>query len=225
MTLEEIRKRLLSGELTPTQDDILAQGFLTNSATDEVEYSVHCGWDIVKALACDKEWGRFNVKLLAHIEEKYTDEALRTEALEKSSFEDHHWDWFTKSALYKSDEHLWFFLYSEGLPQAACLIFHPKESALSAGNIFYIEYIAVAPWNRRNVMQDRTFAGVGTRILKHAVEHCRDILNLMPGFSLHALPGAMPFYEKIGMLREKRLDKGVLAYYEMPQAAFTAFAP
>ena len=61
-------------------------------------------------------------------------------------------------------------------------------------------------------------------MLKHAVEHCRDTLNLMPGFSLHALPKAMPFYEKIGMLRKENLDKGMLAYYEMPQDACTAFA-
>lgn len=224
LTLEQLRKALLSGELKPSEEDIIAGGVLTNSVADEVGYAVHCGWDIVKALTCDKEWGRFNIRLLAFIEETYGDEKLRNEALAKSSLEDHHWNWFQKAATYSSDEYRWFFLYAEGLPQAACLIHHPKKSVLSAGNIFYVDYLAVAPWNRRNVMQNRIFAGVGTRILKHAVEYCRDSLNLMPGFSLHALPGAMTFYEKIGMLREESMDNGILAYYEMPGAAFAAFA-
>ena len=224
MTLEEIRKLLLSGELTATDSDVIGKGILNNSSAQGVEYSAHCGWDVIKALACDKEWGRFNVKLLAFIEEQYSDEKVRDAVLADSSLEDHHWDWFSKAAAYKSDEYRWYFLYSEGLPQAACLIFHPKKSVLSAGNIFYVEYLAVAPWNRRNVMQERRFAGVGTRMLKHAVEHCRDSLNLLPGFSLHALPGAMNFYEKIGMLREQSMDKGQLAYYEMPESSFSAFA-
>lgn len=215
---------ILSGELTPANDDIIAKGAIKNSANNAVEYSVHCGWDIIKALACDKEWGRFNVSLLSHIEKEYTTEADRNDILSQCSLEDHHWDWFKKAAIHKSDEYLWFFLYSENRPQAACLVFHPKKSVLSTGNIFYVEYIATAPWNRRNVMQDRIFTGVGARILKHAVEHCRNTLNLIPGFSLHALPGAMDFYEKIGMLREESMDKDRLAYYEMPEAAFVAFA-
>lgn len=223
MTLEQIRKMLLSRQLAPSKQDIFAKGQMTNCKKSEVDYSVHCGWDIVKALACDSEWGRFNVKLLAYIDENYVDEALKNEMLARSSLEDHHWDWFGKAANYKSNEYRWFFLYAEGLPQAACLVYYPKKSVLCEGNIFYIEYLAVAPWNRRNVISEKIFSGVGTLLLKHTVDYCRNNLNLVPGFSLHALPGAMTYYEKIGMLRRESMDKGPLAYYEMPGATFSAF--
>lgn len=224
MTLEEIKKLLSSGAIAPATGDVIAAGTLKKSDESQIAYSVHCGWDIVKAWACDQEWGKFTVRLLEHIDKKFPNAAERDEVLEQTSLEDHHWEWFKKAAVYSTEEYRWFFLMAEGLPQAACLIYQPKASALMKGEIFYVEFIAVSTWNRRNPMQDRVFAGVGTRILKHAVEHCRDTLNLMPGFSLHALPKAMPFYEKIGMLRQQSLDKGPLAYYEMPQDAYTEFS-
>lgn len=224
MTLEEIKNLVSSGVIAPETADVVAAGTLKKSDDSNIPYNVHCGWDIVKALACDQEWGKFTVRILNFIEKKFPDAAERDGILEQTSLEDHHWEWFQKAALYRSEEYRWFFLMAEGLPQAACLIYQPKASALINGNIFYVEFIAVSTWNRKNPMQNRIFAGVGTRMLKHAVEHCRNTLNLMPGFSLHALPKAMSFYEKIGMLREENLDKGVLAYYEMPQDAYTAFA-
>lgn len=224
LTLEQIKNLLSSGAIAPTNDDVIATGMLQKMEGSEMPYSVHCGWDIVKALACDREWGKYTVRILRFIDQTFKDPKERDEILDNTSLEDHHWEWFQKSAIYRSEEYRWFFLMAEGLPQAACLVFQPKASAFVAGNIFYVEYIAVSTWNRRNPMEERVFAGVGTRMLKHAVEHCRDTLNLLPGFSLHSLPKAMPFYEKIGMLRKKGLDKGLLAYYEMPANAFTAFA-
>ena len=224
MTLEEIKELVSSGAIAPTTADVIAVGTLKKSDGSEISYNVHCGWDIVKAWACDHEWGKYTVRILSFIDKEFTDPGVRDEILEQTSLEDHHWEWFQKAAFYRSAEYRWFFLMAEGLPQAACLIYQPKASAFADGNIFYVEYIAVATWNRRNPMNGRVFTGVGTKILKHAVEHCRNTLNLMPGFSLHALPKAIPFYEKIGMLRKEDLDKGLLAYYEMPENAYTAFA-
>jgi len=43
-------------------------------------------------------------------------------------------------------------------------------------------------------------------------------LKLTQGFSLHAIPRAVPFYEGIGMLPHEALDKDVLKYFEMPEA-------
>jgi hypothetical protein len=64
------------------------------------------------------------------------------------SNEDDHWRWFDKAIHLKGEEYDWFHLYADEKPQAVCIIYHPKESALEPGNIFYIEYLAVAPWNR-----------------------------------------------------------------------------
>jgi hypothetical protein len=41
-------------------------------------------------------------------------------------------------------------------------------------------------------------------------------LGLRPGFSLHALPRAIGFYQSIGMVRFHAFDKGELPYFEMP---------
>lgn len=224
ITIEEIKRILRSGELSPSHNDVFATGNLKRPDHSEESYTAHCGWDIAKAYACDNEWGEFNIQILSHIDEKNLDDKARLEILDTISLEDSHWEWFKKAAIFNSDKYRWFFLFSEGKPQAACLVYQPKQSAFFDGNIFYVEYIAVAPWNRINPLQGRVFNGVGTCLLKHAVDHCIGTLGLRPGFSLHALPKAIPFYKKIGMIPFSEMDKDNLPYYEMPEPAFKVFA-
>lgn len=223
ITIQEIKALLKSGEILPTYDDVDASGVLTASTGKGVEYTFHHGWDIAKAHACDTQWGVFNVELLMFIEQRYTDPDERNAVLDGTQLEDHHWEWLNKSVCMKSAEYLWFFIMAEGAPQAACVIYQPKPSACEKGNIFYIEFVAVAPWNRINPMSARRFSGVGTRIIRHAVHFSMKTLGLKPGFALHALPKAIPYYEKIGMLPFSSLNKENLPYYEMPEKALMNF--
>lgn len=193
-----------------------ATGIIKNNSGLSVDYKIFVGWDIAKSYQCDKTWGMFNTKLLQFIKDQdYTEEQLN-EIEAYIQLGDSHWDWLSKSCAYRTDEYRWFYIYSGDMPQAACLIYHPKKSFIHQKDIFYIEYLAVAPWNRKNPMQVRELSGLGKVIVQFAVKYAVDELGLHLGFSLHSLPAAIGFYENIGMISFTEQDKGSLKFYEMP---------
>lgn len=222
-TISQIREALNSGQIALQFDDEISSGEIINSGGIKTAYSVHTGWDIVKAHMCDTKWREFSIQLMEYIDGTYKNTIERNSVIDTLQLEDDHWDWVDKSVVASNDQYRWFFIFSEGLPQAACVIYHPKASAFSKADIFYIEFVAVAPWNRLNPMAHRRFKGMGTLILKSAAKYAMENLNLTPGFSLHSLPQAAHYYEKIGMTEFEKLKKGVLAYYEMPQALIADF--
>jgi len=176
------------------------------------------------AHSCDRNWAQFNINLMKFIKDQNYDDAKRASVLSQIQIDDSHWDWLAKACFYRTDEYEWFFLVAENKPQGACLIYHPKPSALSTGDIFYIEYIAAAPWNRDNPMESRRFRSVGSVLIKHAVQHAHEKLNLRYGFSLHSLPRAAPFYKKIGMTTHPLSDKAPLVYFEMVETNAAKYA-
>lgn len=223
MTIDEIKRMLDSGEITPSVENIVKTGVLPATNGNHIEYQLHHGWDIAKAYTCDKEWGKFNVDLMRFIKDKNYDNKSLAEVLEQIQIDDSHWDWFKKSCVYKTNEYNWFFLMANNVPQGACLIYHPKPSALEKGDIFYIEYVAAAPWNRVNPMQPQIFRGIGKILIKFAIHYARTALNLRYGFSLHSLPKAAAFYQKIGMIEHPPLFKDGLQYFEMIEQQTTKF--
>lgn len=223
MTIDEIKRMLDSGEITPSDKGVVKTGVLPATNGSNVDYQLHHGWDIAKAYACDKEWGKFNVNLMRFIKNNNYDEKSLAEVLEDIQMDDNHWNWFNKSCFYKSTEYDWFFLMIDNIPQGACLIHHPKPSALEEGNIFYIEYVAVAPWNRPNPMQPRIFKGIGVILIKYAIYYAHTILSLRRGFSLHSLPKAATFYHNIGMTEHPPWIKDGLQYFEMTEQRTTEF--
>lgn len=223
LSLEQIRELLDSGVLPTKTDDVISAGQISTPDGKAVPYQLHHGWDLAKARICDKHWGAFTVELFQFIKaQNYSQEDLHS-VLQQIQVDDNHWDWLTKTLAYKTSEYDWFFLMAEGMPQGVCLIYHPKPSASAANEIFYIEYVATAPWNRKNPMKERFFVGVGSLLIKHAMTYAQDVLKLTPGFSLHAIPRATGFYESIGMIAYPDHDKEVLKYYEMAQVAAVAY--
>lgn len=219
MTLEELKRQIATGQLNlDCSNTIIATGRLSHSSGSQVNYTIRHGWDIVAAVQCDETWARSNIELFQHIEEQNFDDAKLAEVLESIQTEDLHWDWFKKSYQFTGDEYEWFFLFSEDKPQGACLIYHPKNSALYEANIFYVEYLAVAPWNRDCLVRQREYKGVGSILLKAALKYSVENLGLIPGFSLHSLPQAKEYYEKLKMINVKGMDKGTLLYFELPQS-------
>ncbi|MFZ6774830.1 hypothetical protein ACO0LB_19175 [Undibacterium sp. SXout7W] len=224
ITIDEIKAMLLSGELSPNNNDIIASGTLVAAGGTSHTYTLHHGWDIAKCLACDELWHSFNLKLMNWIsEQKFDPEALKN-VLGEIQIDDSHWEWFKKALVFKNGEFHWFFLMIDGQPQAACVIFHPKKSALEEIDVFYIEYIAVAPWNRQNPMESRTFKGIGSLLIRSIISFGVQKLSFNHGFSLHALPRAAEFYVKIGMERISQHDKDTLQYFEMPEKSAVAYA-
>ncbi len=81
----------------------------------------------------------------------------------------------------------------------------------------YIEFLAVAPWNRETPVTNREFKGVGTILIKCALNYAVNELGLQYGFALHSLPQSKNYYEKIGMIKFPERDKDNLVYFEMPR--------
>ncbi len=215
MNLEKLRELVNSIELSFPQENLAESGTLTDRNGKAVDFTIYRGWNITLGHACDEQWRKYNLSLMKFIEKQNYDIPKLNAVLDGIQIDDDHWDWLVKSCLHKSDEYKWLFLVADGKPQGACLMYHPKASTLGNGDIFYIEYIAVAPWNRENPMETRLFKAIGSTMIKHLIRYAHDELNLSYGFSLHAIPKATGFYMKIGMLDHVLSDKTPLKYFEM----------
>ncbi len=202
----------------------IEQGDLTHVSNKKIPYSVIHGWDIESSLKCDTLWKTGWLTLFEQIQISEPDEIRQAEILSSISIEDIHWDWFRKAIAANTDEYEWFHLYAEEKPQAACLIYHPEASALAPGNIFYVKFVSVAPWNRNCALRPREFSGLGAIILRAAQRFAVMELQLRPGFCLHSLPKAESFYMKLKM--EKIIgkeDSSSLSYFELSQTCATQF--
>lgn len=169
------------------------------------------------------QWKRGWLTLFTQIQQAEPDQTKQNDILATISTEDFHWDWFRKAVDSSTDEYEWFHLYADGKPQAACLIYHPEKSALEPGDIFYVEFVAVAPWNRDCKIRSADFKGLGKIILRAAQRFAVKELKLRPGFCLHSLPKAEGFYtNKIKMVKVPgNEDAQKLPYFELSQALAT----
>jgi hypothetical protein len=201
----------------------IEQGELTHVTTKKnVPFKIVHGWSLESSAECDMHWKRGWVALFKQIRKAESDPTKRAEILATISTEDYHWDWFGKAVGASTDEFEWFHLYAEGRPQAACLIYHPKPSALDPGDIFYVKFVAVAPWNRPCKIRPAKFKGIGKSIICAAQRFAVKELKLRPGFCLHSLPKAEGFYRKLKMVKiAGKEDAEKLPYYELPQAHAT----
>jgi len=139
--------------------------------------------------------------------------------------EDHHWNWSNKAlALSSSDQYSWFFLQQNEEIEGILIAYHPKDSELEAGNIFYIDYIASAPMNRDTPSRKSRYKGIGSTLIESACKFFSLKFGYKLGFSLHALPKAEPFYIRIGMQKlGVDTDKEGLTKFEMMESNCSAF--
>lgn len=216
MKLDEIKKLISSGQISRNRS-VIDQGDLPLTSGDLKQYKVFHGWDFVSSLECDEIWGRSNIELFEFIEKQNFDDEKLEEVLSSIQKEDHHWNWFKKSIATRGDEYEWFYLYVDDEPQAACLIYHPRDSALQKSKIFYVEFLAVAPWNRSCLVRERKYLGVGSVLLKTVLNFAVHNIGLSPGFSLHSLPQASGYYSKLNMVCVDELKKDTLLYFELPK--------
>lgn len=162
-------------------------------------------------------WKKASLELLEWIMVQGYDEEELFAVVSSISMEDDHWRWYDKAMAFISEQYEWFHLYAENKPQAACVIYHPKHSALGNKDIFYVEFVAVAPWNRSCSVRERKFRPVGKILLGAALRFAVNVLRLNPGFCLHSLPGAAKSYRSLKMVNVPELDKEDLPYFELPQ--------
>ncbi len=161
----------------PTGDDtfenleyssqLVDNGLLKDADSSEIEYEVRHGVDLRAATECNVFWSRFSLRLMDYVASLDISTEEKREQCLLIAGEHAHWNWLNKLITYGSQNYEWFFLYAEDKPQAAALVYHPKQSMLGADEIFYIEFIEVAPWNRDIPNCKRKFSGIGGLLIDH----------------------------------------------------------
>lgn len=153
----------------------------------------------ILSLQADVQWGQFFLELFEGVEDIGF-------SIDDLLIEDYHWRWYDKALSLIPPNYEWFFLKANKKFQAVMIIYHPQESRIDKDSIVYIDYLAVAPWNRnitdkkkQKIFHKPDFKGLGTFMIQKANQFLGRKLKYREGFSLHSLPAAVPFYQKIRM--------------------------
>ena len=175
-------------------------------------------------LQADRAWQGFNGELVTKILDTASDEDAIEKLAAACSIEDKHWSWSKKGIVLDSDQYEWFYLLCGEEVEGICVIYHPEPSRIDEEEIFYVDFVAIHPRNRKNPFFEKGLKGVGTSLLKIALNHSVEFLGYRPGFCLHSLPGAESYYERIGMTSFGRdVKKDNLTYFEMDSANSASF--
>lgn len=193
-------------------------------ASVPVPYRIVAGFDAMLVIEAQQQWNAEKTKIMAEIISKnpncIRDPQKFSELIRENNLEDYHWNWLSKAAHCNTDEYHWFFIKAEGAVQAICIIYHPKQSRIDAQNIFYVDYLATAYWNRSRPGHSKKFSGLGKILLAHSIRFAINTIGYRPGFCLHSLPNAESFYARLG-LRDFGYDeeKENLKFFEAEEAA------
>lgn len=138
--------------------------------------------------------------------------------LTQNQIADYHWDWeaianqaqigFRRKTFYLTHQHE---------VQGALHALFPKQSiSLPTSNLVYVDFIAVAPWNRRHFQQMPLFKAVGSALMVHTC-NCSFSEGYDGVIGLHSLIQAEPFYQNIGMNGLfNDPQKNNMKYFELP---------
>jgi len=92
-------------------------------------------------------------------------------------------------------------------------------------DLVYIDYVETAPWNRKAIVDSPRFGGVGTIMIRAAIEVSRD-QEFRGRIGLHSLPSAERFYGDACGMTDLGLDGTYegLRYFEMTSVQADAFS-
>lgn len=140
-----------------------------------------------------------------------------------------HWDWRRKATNYSGSlANPCFCIVCDGVTQGMMILDTLSSARLDsqAGkSMIYIEYLEVAPWNRRHLEDDvPRYRSVGSILLRAAIE-----VSLQEGFKgrvgLHSLPQSNDWYANKCGMADLGADAGYqnLRYFEMTPEMAAAF--
>ncbi|QJB47494.1 hypothetical protein HGD77_01295 [Acinetobacter sp. NEB149] len=208
--------------------DLEKMGIQLQTENEQVVYSeglasksilkISNGYSFIKSLSCDQDWKSYQAKVLAHL--RTLDEANARQELSQIDYQDWQWKWINKTYHTKTDNcNEWFYLEIDSKVEAACLIYYPKNSYLHPlESIFYVEYLAVAPWNRYTPLEEQRNKGLGSLLLLKAINYLAIKYNTSGRFSLHSLMQAEGYYvNRLKMQHVETQDKPQLKYFELPE--------
>ena len=142
-----------------------------------------------------------------------------------------HWDWRRKTAaLTGMLAHPSFSIVCNGVTQGMMIVNNTTKRCRLEGqagkNLVYVEYVENAPWNRKELFDPPRYRGVGSLLMRAAIETSRHE-GFKGRIGLHSLPQADIFYAKtcgmtdMGMNHD--LDYSPMHYFEMTQEQAEAF--
>lgn len=171
----------------------------------------------LRSLEADSQWRPFSLRIfydliIPNLNQESTN---LKDLLFEYNIEDVHWTWNSKSNQCSS-EFIWLICIIDSTIEGIIIIKHPFRSFIYEHDIFYIDYLASAPWNRNSKINVPIYNGVGRLIIKAALKVFNESFKYPPGFNLHSLKRAESYYRKLGM-EELDLDpqKQNLRKFEM----------
>lgn len=150
--------------------------------------------------------------------------------LKKSSVEHAHWDWNQKyqHVLEAPLAYRMFGLEVAGEIQGLMLVLMTGkfcQIGIQKGKLLmYVDYLATAPWNSADLIDEPRYAGVGKVLIRAAIQ-----LSMEEGLNgcigLHALPKAESYYRDTCKMTDLGPDKSYqgLRYFETTPEQSTAF--
>ena len=178
--------------------NLISSGSMADENGNSHNYNILEGVDLVKTLDIQKKWiYEFAMRFI----NLQTDNPGISDfdLMQKYNLQDSHWNWVGKAMQLNNPDYLWFSLESNGQVEAIIVVYHPQKSRIISDDIYYIDYLAVAPWNRVVGNASRKFKGLGPTLIKEAGKYIGVNLSYGYSFSLHSLPQASGFYTRIGM--------------------------
>ncbi len=144
--------------------------------------------------------------------------------------QDLHWDWELKlNSIRSLMAYRSLCLLCEGQVQGLIILNLMERARLEsqAGKeLVYIEFLATAPWNRKEITAAPVFRGVGSILVYETIKVSADE-EFQGRIGLHSLPQANDFYENICGMTFVGSDckKQNLSYFEMTPEQARRFRP
>jgi hypothetical protein len=156
---------------------------------------------------------------------------LMAQGADRSAWpESSHWDWrrkvdrvrgyiaFRTMALLCEDQ-------LQGLMMLAMAGHTCRIAEQARKDLVYVDYLESAPWNLKSIVAQPRFGGVGTMMIRAAIQVSRE-QDLQGRIGLHSLPAAERFYSEACVMTDLGHDGTYqgLKYFEMTAAQADAFS-
>jgi hypothetical protein len=98
-----------------------------------------------------------------------------------------------------------------------------KLAAHKGRDLVYVELLATAPWNRKKLLPDPLYKGVGPMLIATAISHSHD-LGSKGRLGLHSLPQSEPWYRDFAGFSDLGYDTlKEMQYFEVTEEQAAAF--
>lgn len=198
--------------------EVYLKGEVLNLQRDQsVEFYVLTDEDHTLADSIQATWGPAFFEIISALQKSCQSVDELEQAINDCHLQDFHWEW-PGIVRQESSEYIrkTFYYFADGFVEGALHAYFPKQSLVNKGHkLVYVDFVAVAPWNRPKAAGSKRYGGIGTALIRTVIKHSHE-QGYEGCIALHSLPQAESYYEGLGM-EEHGLDGTYhdLRYFEM----------